>query len=134
MNEDKYMKMAIMQANQALLRKEMPVGCVIVYKNKIIGRGYNKKETLKDSTMHAEIIAIRKACKKMNDWRLNDCTLYVTMEPCIMCMGTIIESRIKKIVYGVLNEHTHNDIKSLALKEKITLEQGMYRETIEKQL
>ena len=90
------MRESLKQASKAFERGEMPVGVIIVHKDKIISRGYNKKELKKDSTMHAEIIAIRRACKKIGDWRLNECVMYVTMEPCIMCLGAIKESRIKK--------------------------------------
>ena len=79
----------------------MPVGCVIVQNDKIIARGYNLRNTKKNVLYHAEIIAINKACKKLNKWILDDCTLYVTMEPCIMCAGTILQARVKKIVYGI---------------------------------
>ena len=92
------MRESLKQASKAFERGEMPVGVIIVHKDKIISRGYNKKELKKDSTMHAEIIAIRRACKKIGDWRLNECVMYVTMEPCIMCLGAIKESRIKKFI------------------------------------
>ena len=100
-----YMKIAIKQANKALKYNEVPVGAIIVKNNKIIAKAYNKKEKSNDSTKHAEIIAISKACKKFKNWRLDDCILYVTMEPCMMCSGAIEQSRIKKIVYGVKNEN-----------------------------
>ena len=99
-NDLHYMKEAIKQAKKAYDMIEVPVGCVIVYNDKIIARGYNKRETLESSLAHAEIIAIKKACKKLNSWRLEDCILYVTLEPCCMCAGAIIQSRIKKVVYG----------------------------------
>lgn len=98
-----YMDLAIKQAKKALKHNEVPVGAVIVKNNKVISKGYNKKEIKKNAIMHAEIIAIEKACKKLKNWRLEDCTLYVTMEPCMMCCGAIEQSRIKKIVYGVKN-------------------------------
>lgn len=101
----KYMKMAIMQAKKALKNNEVPVGAVIIKNNKIISKAYNKKEKAKNSTKHAEIIAISKACKKLKNWRLEDCEIYVTMEPCMMCSGAIEQSRIKKIIYGVKNEN-----------------------------
>ena len=101
----KYMKIAIMQAKKALKNNEVPVGAVIIKDNKIISKAYNKKEKTKNSTKHAEIIAISKACKKLKNWRLEDCEIYVTMEPCMMCSGAIEQSRIKKIVYGVKNEN-----------------------------
>ncbi len=100
-----YMKIAIKQANKALKYNEVPVGAIIVKNNKIIAKAYNKKEKRNDSTKHAEIIAISKACKKIKNWRLDDCILYVTMEPCMMCSGAIEQARIKKIVYGVKNEN-----------------------------
>lgn len=100
---DKYMDLAIKLARKAEKNGDVPVGAVIVNSNKVIAKAYNKKEKNKIATKHAEIIAIEKACKKIKDWRLNDCTLYVTMEPCIMCTGAIIQSRIKKIIYIVEN-------------------------------
>ena len=100
-----YMKLAIKQAEKALKKDEVPVGAIIVKNNKIIARAFNKKEYKKDVTKHAEIIAISKACKKIKNWRLDDCEIYVTMEPCMMCSGAIEQSRIKKIVYGVKNEN-----------------------------
>ena len=104
-NMEKYMIEALKEANKAFSIDEVPIGCVIVKDNKIISRGYNKKESTKLATSHAEIIAINKACKKLNNWRLLDCTLYVTVEPCLMCCGAIIQSRIKKVVYGTSNEN-----------------------------
>lgn len=101
----KYMKIAIMQAKKALKNNEVPVGAVIIKDNKIISKAYNKKEKTKNSTKHAEIIAISKACKKLKNWRLENCEIYVTMEPCMMCSGAIEQSRIKKIIYGVKNEN-----------------------------
>ena len=95
-----YMKIAIKEAEKALKNGEMPVGAVVVKNNKVIGKGYNKKEKTKNALMHAEIIAIQKACKKNKDWRLNDCELYVTVEPCIMCAGACLNARIKKVFFG----------------------------------
>lgn len=96
----KYMKSAIKEAIKAKDIDEVPIGAVIVYQDKIIARGHNLRETKQCSTAHAEIIAIEKACKKLKSWRLEDCTLYVTLEPCPMCSGAIIQSRVKKVVYG----------------------------------
>ena len=104
MNE-KYMNIALDEAKKALKHKEVPVGAVIIKNNKIISKAYNKKETKNDATKHAEIIAISRACKKIKNWRLDDCVLYVTMEPCIMCSGAIEQSRISKIVYGIENSN-----------------------------
>jgi len=100
-----YMKLAIQQAKKAYKYEEVPVGAVIVKNNKIIAKAYNKKEKTKNVAKHAEIIAISKACKKLKNWRLDDCEIYVTMEPCMMCCGAIEQSRIKKIIYGVKNEN-----------------------------
>ncbi|MEA1986154.1 MAG: tRNA adenosine(34) deaminase TadA [Candidatus Marinimicrobia bacterium] len=97
----KWMRYAYLEAMKAYDQKEIPVGAVVVYENKIIGKGYNLVETLNDATAHAEIIAITSASEYMRDWRLENCLLYVTLEPCIMCTGAIINSRIKKVIYGV---------------------------------
>ncbi len=99
-----YMKLAIKQAKKALKHNEVPVGAVIVKNNKIISKAYNKKEKTKNVIKHAEIIAISQACKKIKNWRLDNCEIYVTMEPCMMCSGAIEQSRIKKIIYGIKNE------------------------------
>ena len=98
----KFMKLAIKEAQKALNNDEVPVGCVIVQDGKVIASGYNKKEKNKCSIYHAEIVAIKKACKKVGDWRLNDATLYVTMEPCAMCAGAIMNHRIKRVVIGTM--------------------------------
>ena len=95
-----FINQAYKQAMNAFKKDEVPVGAIIVKDNKIIARAYNKKESLKDPTAHAEIIAIKKACKKLNSWHLDDCVMYVTLEPCAMCAGAIIQARIKKVVYG----------------------------------
>ena len=97
------MKRAILQAECAGRKDEVPIGCVIVKNNQIIARGYNLRESRQDSTLHAEIIAIRKACKSLNSWRLEDCDLYVTLEPCYMCAGAIIQTRIRHIYFGALD-------------------------------
>ena len=94
------MKMAYCEAKKAYRKDEIPVGCVIVCENEIIACGYNKKECKNNALMHAEIIAIDKACKKLGSWRLDNCDIYVTLEPCMMCMGAIIESRIRNVYYG----------------------------------
>lgn len=94
------MKIALTEARKAEIKDEVPIGCVIVKNGKIIARGHNVRETKKDPCGHAEIIAIRKAAKKIGDWQLVDCDIYVTLEPCIMCAGALIQSRIARIFYG----------------------------------
>ncbi len=106
MDKNKFMKEALKEAKKAYDKKEIPVGAVIVKDNKIIARGYNRKEEKNDTTKHAEIIAIQKASKKLNSWRLIDCEMYVTLEPCSMCAGALIQSRIKKVYIGTMDEKT----------------------------
>lgn len=101
--DEKFMKEAVRQAKKAWKIGEVPIGCVIVYEGKIIGRGYNRRTTDKNPLAHAEIMAIKKASKKMNDWRLEDCTLYVTLEPCQMCSGAVVQARMKRVVVGCMN-------------------------------
>jgi tRNA(adenine34) deaminase len=105
MNEldTKYMKEAIKQAKKALKLKEVPIGCVIVYQDKIIARGYNRRNTDKTTLGHAEITAIKKASRVIGDWRLEDCTIYITLEPCQMCAGAIVQARIPRVVIGSMN-------------------------------
>lgn len=97
------MKEAIRLAKKAYGIREVPIGCVIVYKDKIIGRGYNQRTKKGNVLYHGEIIAINKACRYMGDWRLEDCTLYVTLEPCPMCAGAIVQARIPRVVIGCMN-------------------------------
>ena len=101
--QDKYMKEALKQAKKAYALGEVPIGCVIVHEGKIIGRGYNRRNTDKNTLAHAEITAINKASKKIGDWRLEECTLYVTLEPCQMCAGAIVQARIPEVVMGCMN-------------------------------
>lgn len=103
---EKFMKEALKEAQKAYEKLEVPVGAVIVKDGKIIARAHNQKETKKDTTKHAEILAIQKASKKLKSWRLIDCEMYITLEPCSMCAGAIINSRIKKIYIGTLDEKT----------------------------
>ena len=102
--EEKWMFYALKEANNALIKDEIPIGSIIVQNNTIVGRGYNQVETLNDATAHAEIISITSASNTVGDWRLNGCSLYVTKEPCIMCIGAILNSRIEKIYYGMAND------------------------------
>lgn len=107
MEQDKdirFMKEAIKQAKKAYAIDEVPIGCVIVHKDKIIARGYNKRNTKKNTLAHAEMIAIEKACKKLGDWRVEECTMYITLEPCPMCAGAIVQARIPRVVIGTHNK------------------------------
>ncbi len=101
--QEKYMREALKQAKKAYSLGEVPIGCVIVYEGKVIGRGYNRRNTDKNTLCHAEMTAIRKASKIIGDWRLEGCTLYVTLEPCQMCAGAIIQARIPEVVIGCMN-------------------------------
>lgn len=101
--DERYMKEALRQAKKAYALEEVPIGCVIVYEDKIIARGYNRRNTDKNTLAHAEISAIKKASKKLGDWRLEGCTLYVTLEPCQMCAGAIVQARISRTVIGAMN-------------------------------
>lgn len=101
--DKKYMKEAIKQAKKAYQIKEVPIGCVIVQGDKIIARGYNKRNKNKNPLAHAELLAILKASKEVGDWRLEDCTMYITLEPCQMCAGAIVQSRMKRVVIGSMN-------------------------------
>lgn len=103
MIEEKYMREALRLAKKAAALGEVPIGCVIEYQGKIIGRGYNRRKTDKNTLSHAELIAIKKASKKMDDWRLEECTMYVTLEPCQMCAGAIVQARIPEVVIGCMN-------------------------------
>ena len=101
--DEKYMKEAIRQAKKAAALMEVPIGCVIVYGDKIIARGYNRRNTDKNTISHAEMNAIKKASKKLGDWRLEDCTMYITLEPCQMCAGAIVQARVSRVVIGSMN-------------------------------
>ena len=125
-----FMKQALICAQTAYKKDEVPVGAVIVKDNKIIAKGYNKNISLKDTTAHAEIIAIRKACKKLNNYRLNDCSVYVTIEPCSMCMGALIHARIKNLYFGAKDIKAGAcgsvlDISKFKLNHKINLHCGL---------
>lgn len=101
--DEKYMREAIRQAKKAYALGEAPIGCVIVHEDKIIGRGYNRRTIDKNTLAHAELAAIKKASRKLGDWRLEGCTMYVTLEPCQMCSGAIVQSRMDRVVVGCMN-------------------------------
>lgn len=101
--DERYMREAVKQAKKAYALGEVPIGCVIVHDGKIIGRGYNRRNTDKSTLSHAELAAIRKASRVIGDWRLEECTLYVTLEPCQMCAGAIVQARIPKVVMACMN-------------------------------
>ncbi|WP_455714622.1 tRNA adenosine(34) deaminase TadA [Anaerosporobacter sp.] len=101
--DERYMKEALKQAKKADKIDEVPIGCVIVYEDKIIARAYNRRNTDKNTLAHAELLAIKKASKVLGDWRLEDCTMYITLEPCQMCAGAIVQARIKRVVVGSMN-------------------------------
>ena len=101
--DEKYMRQALAQAKKAYELGEVPIGCVIVYEDRIIGRGYNRRNTDRNTLCHAEISAIKKASKKMGDWRLEGCTMYVTLEPCQMCAGACVQARIDRVVIGCMS-------------------------------
>ena len=131
------MKQALKEAQKAYNKLEVPVGAVIVKNGKIIARGYNQKETKYDTTKHAEIIAIQKASKKLKSWRLLDCEMYVTLEPCSMCAGAIINSRIKKVYIGKKNEKTGaagsrlNLFKDYKFNHNVEVETGILKDECE---
>ncbi len=138
MNE-KYMREAIKLAKKAYEIDEVPVGAVVVKDGKIIGRGYNKRETSNQSIMHAEIIAIQKACKKLKSWRLDDCDIYVTLEPCLMCAGAIFQSRIKNIYYGAYDPkagviESKTKIFDIDFPHKVSVKGGILEEDSKKLL
>lgn len=132
--DQKYMREAIKQAKKAYTLEEVPIGCVIVYDGKIIGRGYNRRTIDKNPLAHAEIQAIRKASRKMGDWRLEDCTLYVTLEPCQMCAGAIVQARIPEVMIGCMNPKAgcagsiYNLLQEPAFNHQVSLFKGVLEE------
>ncbi len=136
--QEQFMKQALKEAKKAYNKKEIPVGAVIVKNGEIIARGHNIKEMKNDCTKHAEIIAIQKASKKLDSWRLTDCEMYVTLEPCSMCAGALIQSRIKKIHIGCMDEKTGacgsvlNLLEDYKFNHKIEIEKGILKEECEK--
>ncbi len=131
--EQKFMKEALIEAKKAYDKQEIPVGAVIVKNGKIISRAHNLKETKQTATAHAEILAIQKANKKLNNWRLVDCDIYVTLEPCDMCMGAILSSRIKNIYIGTLDPKKKEKIDINKYKEEYdtNIEYGIMQEKSE---
>ena len=136
--QEEFMREALKEAKKAYNKLEVPVGAVIVKDGEIISRAHNIKETKKDTTKHAEILAIQRASKKLNSWRLNDCEMYVTLEPCPMCAGAIIQSRIKKIYIGAMDEKTGacgsvlNLIEDYKFNHKVEIEKGLLKAESEK--
>lgn len=135
--ENKFMKIALKEAKKAYEKLEVPVGAIIVKDGEIIAKAHNLKETKYDTTKHAEILAIQKASKKLKSWRLLDCEMYVTLEPCSMCSGAIINSRIKKIYIGALDEKTGavgsvlNLLEDYKFNHKVEVEKGIMKEECE---
>lgn len=133
----KYMEQALIEARKAYEKEEIPVGAIIVRDNKIIARAHNIKEEKNDTTKHAEIIAIQKASKKLGSWRLNDCEMYVTLEPCAMCAGALIQSRIKKVYIGTMDLKTGacgsilNLLEDYTFNHKVEIEKGIMQQECE---
>lgn len=135
-----YMRIALKEALKAYKENEVPVGACIVNDGKVIAKGHNLREKNKDVTMHAEIVAIKKACKNLNRWILDDCTIYITAEPCLMCAGAISQARIKKIVYGVASpkygvcESVCNVVDNQRLFTNTIVTNGVLKQEIEKMM
>ena len=130
----RYMKEDIRQAKKAAALGEVPIGCVIVHDGQVIGRGYNRRNTDKSTLAHAEITAIKRASKKLGDWRLEDCTLYVTLEPCQMCAGAIVQARIPEVMIGCMNPKAgcagsiYNLLQEPAFNHQVSLFKGVLEE------
>lgn len=137
-SKEKFMKEALKEASKAYNKLEIPVGAVIVKDGKIIARAHNLKETKLDTTKHAEILAIQKASKKLQSWRLNDCEMYVTLEPCSMCAGALINARIRKVYIGTMDSKTGavgsvlNLLDDYKFNHKVDYETGILQEECEK--
>lgn len=138
MNEEEYMKIALNEAKKAYNKLEVPVGAIIVKDGKIIAKAYNEKEKRKDTTRHAEILAIQKASKKLKTWRLYDCDMYVTLEPCSMCAGALIQARIRKVYIGTMDEKTGacgsvlNLLEDFKFNHKVEVQYGICKNDCEK--
>ncbi|OCL25805.1 tRNA-specific adenosine deaminase [Orenia metallireducens] len=131
MNKEYYMKEALKEANKAFDKEEVPIGAIIVKDDKIVARAHNLKEELQDATAHAEVLVIRQAAKKLGGWRLNGCTLYVTVEPCPMCAGALVQSRVDALVYGATDPKggaagtLFNLVDSNLLNHRLEVEHGI---------
>ena len=138
MNEEEYMKIALNEAKKAYKKLEVPVGAIIVKDGKIIAKAYNEKEKRKDTTKHAEILAIQRASKKLKTWRLYDCDMYVTLEPCSMCAGALIQARIRKVYIGTMDEKTGacgsvlNLLEDFKFNHKVEVQYGICKNDCEK--
>lgn len=136
--QEKFMKIALAEAKKAFDKEEVPVGAVIVQNGKVIAKAHNLKETKNDTTNHAEILAIQKASKKLNRWRLTDCEMYVTLEPCSMCAGALINCRLKKIYIGTMDKKTGacgsvlNLLEDYKFNHIVEIETGILQEDCEK--
>lgn len=132
--DEKYMKEALKQAKKAAMAGDVPIGCVIVYKDSIIARGYNKRNARKTTLAHAELLAIEKASRRLGDWRLEECTMYITLEPCQMCAGAILQARISKVVVGAMNKKAGcagsvlNLLQNPAFNHQVEFEHGVLGE------
>jgi tRNA(adenine34) deaminase len=130
-NHEYYMSLAIEEAKIAYILDEVPVGAIIVRNGEVISRGHNLRETLKDATAHAEIIAIKNACTKLNGWRLIDCDIYVTLEPCSMCAGALVNSRVNRVIFGAFDARAgacgsvYNIVDDLRLNHRLDVVSGV---------
>lgn len=133
-NNEYFMKEALKEAKKAYTKEEIPIGAIIVKDGKILSRAYNKREEKMISTAHSEILAIEKACKKLENWRLSDCEIYVTVEPCPMCAGAILNSRMKKLYFGTRDEKSGAVVSNIHmldkeyLNHKMNYEEGMLKD------
>ena len=138
-NKEGYMKQALLEAKQAFSEDETPIGAVVVKDGEVISSGHNMRENLQDVTLHAEMIAIRRACELLGSWRLDDCDMYVTLEPCIMCAGAIQQAKIRKVYFGALQPKSGGviskaNILDLPLNHHVEYEQGLLADQSEKLL
>lgn len=139
-DEERFMKEAIRQANKARALDEVPIGCVIVYDGQIIARGYNRRNTDKNTLSHAELNAIKKASRKLGDWRLEGCTMYVTLEPCQMCAGALVQSRIDRVIIGCMNPKAGcagsvmNLLQTPGFNHQVEIESGILEEECSRML